>query len=439
LSGQSGENCPVRRGFHFRTRWLLDHTLLMGWRFRPLSARELLVCLAASLGVAVAVGGLIGAGALVATHAWPRLPAIESRAIEISVVFAMLYFLTGGLAGVYVVPLTLRLPGALGSAVRGALFFSAGVISMAAGLRVFTPITGIPVHHGLVPVMIAADGAIVCAIGLVIVRFHQLEAEMRDAYADLRRRERSEGELRELAARAETAALQAQINPHFLFNTLNSITALIELDPARATVAIETLADLFRYTVGAGQRPGVRLDEEWRFLLAYLGLEKMRFGDRLRLEQRLDAACGGIIVPGLLLQPIVENAVLYGIAPFAEGGTIRLQAAVQEDTCTIEVEDRHAGEVARAGQTDAAAAGREKNAERGREGGGIALQNIRRRLELAFPGAHLLEMQRHDAGTRVVLKIALQAGNTTPASESKPLEAVDLLGRQATRRSPASS
>ncbi|MEZ5465898.1 MAG: histidine kinase [Lysobacteraceae bacterium] len=127
-------------------------------------------------------------------------------------------------------------------------------------------------------------------------------------------------------AEAEVRALQARIRPHFLFNSINSIASLVRRDPPTAERALEDLADLFRAALGAGQGDAT-LDEELTLLERYLAVEKLRLGDRLQLDWRLaNDLPRDFAMPRLVLQPLVENAVIHGIARLEAGGVIRIEA-----------------------------------------------------------------------------------------------------------------
>lgn len=152
-----------------------------------------------------------------------------------------------------------------------------------------------------------------------------------------------EAQLQEQAAKAELSALQARINPHFFFNTLNTISALLTEDPAKADEVVQTLADLFRYTFKATHAADVPLDEELQFVDGYLAVEKARFGDRLKVQWAIEPAARAARIPGLLLQPLVENAVGHGIAPLPGGGTVRIGARMEDGGLVIDVEDDGAG------------------------------------------------------------------------------------------------
>lgn len=153
--------------------------------------------------------------------------------------------------------------------------------------------------------------------------------------------ERAAADAQLLAREAQLAALRAQINPHFLFNALHSVGALVTIDPARADQAIECLGDLLRYALGSDNE--VPFAAEWRFTEDYLAFERLRLGDRLRVDSHVDADALAILVPPLLLQPLVENAVRHGIADRPEGGAVRLRATVAHGRLILSVSDDGSG------------------------------------------------------------------------------------------------
>jgi hypothetical protein len=138
--------------------------------------------------------------------------------------------------------------------------------------------------------------------------------------------ETREQEALTLARESELKALKAQINPHFLFNSLNSISALATVDGQRARDMCIKLSDFLRTTLKLGEKQRITLTDELALAKAYLEVEQVRFGARLRVEIDTDADCERCVVPSLLLQPLVENAVKHGIAGLVNGGTIRLEA-----------------------------------------------------------------------------------------------------------------
>lgn len=140
---------------------------------------------------------------------------------------------------------------------------------------------------------------------------------------------RAEAEL--LRSRSELKALRAQLNPHFLFNALHSVHALIAGNPRGAEEALVHLGDLLRYSlrVQDAAEEGVLLADEWEFVRVYLSLEQLRLGDRLRVEAAASDAALAAEVPAFVLQPLVENAIVHGIAPGCHGGDVEIRASVE--------------------------------------------------------------------------------------------------------------
>jgi signal transduction histidine kinase len=159
--------------------------------------------------------------------------------------------------------------------------------------------------------------------------------------ARLREEESRAARAEALRAQAELRALRAQLNPHFLFNTLHTLLALVRRDPAAAEEALEQFGDLLRYALsvqdGAGEE--VTLAQEWEFVGNYLALERLRLGDRLALDARIGAAALPCRVPAFSLQPLVENAIRHGIAPRAGGGRLVITAGVEGGVLALEVRD----------------------------------------------------------------------------------------------------
>ena len=169
-----------------------------------------------------------------------------------------------------------------------------------------------------------------------------------------------------LARDAELKALKAQVNPHFLFNSLNSISALTSIDPSRARDMCVQLGDFLRLTLGLGEKASVRFSEELDLLEKYMAIEKVRFGARLRMQESIQDDSRNCLLPPLLLQPLVENAVKHGIASLPEGGEIRLSAARQNGRLAIVVENSWDPEAPP------------------RRSGGMGLKNVQRRLEARY-------------------------------------------------------
>jgi len=163
-------------------------------------------------------------------------------------------------------------------------------------------------------------------------------------------------------ASARLAELQSRIRPHFLFNALNTALALVRVDPARAEGVLEDLSELFRVAL-ADAGTSVALDEEIALAKAYLAIEQVRFGARLRVEWDVDPAAGAARVPPLVLQPLVENAVRHGVEPAAGGGRVWVRASAKRGQVTVTVSNTVPDEPSNPGH-------------------GMALHNVRERLRL---------------------------------------------------------
>jgi signal transduction histidine kinase len=209
-------------------------------------------------------------------------------------------------------------------------------------------------------------------------------------HRELRETELQEERLRALAAEAELKALKAQINPHFLFNTLNTVAHLIRTDPPRAEKTVEKLAEVFRYALVAVEKDVVPLADELSFIEDYLALEHERFGDRLLVESSVAPDTLQIMVPPLFLQPLVENALRHGQGPQGEA-QLNLETYLNEQSLVISISDRGPG----------------FPTHTTRQGGsGIGLRNVRERLERKYgPGFGLELAQNEPNGAKITITI----------------------------------
>jgi len=189
-----------------------------------------------------------------------------------------------------------------------------------------------------------------------------------------------------LAREAELRALRAQIDPHFLFNSLQSISALTTADPPAARRMCLLLADFLRETLALGARERIPLSSELALVRRFLAVEQVRFGDRLQVD--IDAAgAEACEVPALVLQPLVENAVTHGIAHMVEGGVVRIRAERRVASLVVTVDnpcdaDRPPG-----------------------RGTGLGLRNVRARLESAYGGEAFA--QAEETGGRFIVRVEL--------------------------------
>ena len=176
---------------------------------------------------------------------------------------------------------------------------------------------------------IAVEAIIGAILAVIVGSFYKLKEQVEAAQTQLREKEPA-------TSRAQSMALQAQINPHFFFNTLNAISALIDSDPKAAQRMIGLLAGMFRYTFGSSALQSVPLEEELGFVRDYLAIEQARFSSRLQVELPSETPAG-IRVPGLVLQPLVENAVRHGISQLLDGGTVGVYMGSEDGGLRIAV------------------------------------------------------------------------------------------------------
>ena len=164
-----------------------------------------------------------------------------------------------------------------------------------------------------------------------------------DYYRQSRARELRAARLEARLMEAQLQALQQQLHPHFLFNTLHAISTLVHRDPEKADLMIERLSDLLRITLRKVGVQEVELAQELEYLRAYLDIEQVHFGNRLRIEYRIDVAAMDVLVPTLILQPLVENAIRHGLEPMMRPGTLTIEAQADGDTAWLRIRDDGAG------------------------------------------------------------------------------------------------
>ena len=207
-----------------------------------------------------------------------------------------------------------------------------------------------------------------------------------------------------LAREAELKALKVQINPHFLFNSLNSISALTSIDPSRARDMCVLLGDFLRMTLGLGEKDLVCFSEELELLQKYLAIEKIRFGERLIMHETIQTESKSCLLPPLLLQPLIENAVKHGIAGLPEGGEVRLTSDRQNGRLDIVVENSW--------DPDAPL----------RRSGGLGLRNVGQRLEARYGKDATLRVNTDGPFFQVMLSIRRRARNNHERFGEKTLE-----------------
>ena len=208
-------------------------------------------------------------------------------------------------------------------------------------------------------------------------------------------------------ADARLEALRMQLNPHFLFNTLHAISALVERDPRGVRRMIARLSELLRYTLEGSNRREVSVEQEMGFLQKYLDIMQVRFEGRLDIEIRVDAGVADALVPSLILQPLVENAVKHGVGSRVEGGRIEIYACRDGDRLVLGVRDDGAGLQPREERPD---------------GEGVGLDNVRARLQQLFGEDQSLTLRPAEGGGVIAeielplhTRADLRVGDVAPA------------------------
>lgn len=335
--------------------------------------------LTAAWAILVAGGG-IGPGAIASTFARVSVFAV-CIGMAATLVNALLPWSAseGSPASIVATQLGVTLAGvALGGEVGFALFYAAGLDYQYGEARLLV--------YGLGFVF----GALALSLAFLYDGF-ELRAREGELHAELSRRE---------AVDARLEALQARTNPHFLFNSLNAIAGLVPLDPERAERAIETLSLAMRYALDSTRTPFVSLERELEAAREYLELERLRFGDRLRLELDVEPGLGPAPVPPLSLQPLVENAVRHGIAQREEGGELRVTVAREGARLLLRVDDDGPGPGAST-----------------QKGTGTALRDLRSRLDLLYGDTASLDVESGpEGGCRVDLRVPLSPPARRPGT-----------------------
>ncbi len=265
------------------------------------------------------------------------------------------------------------------------IVYALSIVVLVTGVTLLAmPLLGaIEISSNVRPVSIAVRSTVICAlyliIGTTLARF-RARAVNEALRADAQER---------VALEARFAALQARTNPHFLFNTLNAVASLIAIDAGRAERMLEKLASLFRYALDGAERRSVALGEEIDAVRDYLDIETTRFGERLVAHVDIESGAEAIAIPPMIVQPLVENAIIHGFGGARGKGTVWVSARTVDAEVVVTVEDDGVGP---GGST--------------RSGTGTALSGIRERLALAFGTTARLETgPRAGGGFRAVIHL----------------------------------
>jgi hypothetical protein len=246
-----------------------------------------------------------------------------------------------------------------------------------------------------------ANALLVVGLGLLLYALSVAVNYILIAMLESRAAERQVLRAEVLAREAELRALRAQIDPHFLFNALNSVSALTTADPPAARRMCVMLSDYLRRTVRLGGQDLIRLADEIGLTRQYLDIERVRFGARLEVVIDWDEALGACLVPPLVLQPLVENAVTHGIAQVLDGGTIRLAVTRADGVLTLTIENPCDPDRPRTPQT------------------GFGLQNVRKRLDVHFGHRARLDVKGTPERFTVRLQIPCEPNPAAPGAEHR--------------------
>ena len=208
-------------------------------------------------------------------------------------------------------------------------------------------------------------------------------------YRKLKQKKINELRLEERRVRAELSSLQFNINPHFLFNSISSISELINLDPSSAKKMLQNISGLLRYTLRTSKNEFVKLEEEILMIRKYLEIEKIRFGKRLEYQIDVPETLSNMLIPPLLIQPLVENSIKHGLSNKLEGGVINISAYENiPGRVIITVEDN----------------GESKEGDSKPEGNGIGLSSVKERLRLVYNSDHNFKVEKEN-GFKVIISI----------------------------------
>lgn len=209
-------------------------------------------------------------------------------------------------------------------------------------------------------------------------------------YSDYQERIIKEAELRNLVTQAELKSLKFQINPHFIFNSLNSMSALTVINPEKAKSMILKLADFLRYTLASNEKQTTNLNEELKNIRLYLDIEKIRFEDKFEFKEDIEKECNNVKVPSMILQPLFENAIKHAVYEAMEKVTLNLTAKIKNGFMEVTVENNFEGN------------------ESTKPGTGIGLNNIKNRMELIYNRKDLINITKEKNLFSVTIYIPVQ-------------------------------
>jgi len=204
-------------------------------------------------------------------------------------------------------------------------------------------------------------------------------------YTGFQERMIKESELKTLVTEAELRSLKFQINPHFIFNSLNSMSALTEIDPKRAKSMILKLAEFLRFILATNEKEKNTLKEELKNIKIYLDIERVRFEDKFDYVEEIEEDCWSVEIPSMILQPLFENAIKHAVYETLDNITLSLKAKVENNYLGLILENNY------------------DESSSSRKGAGVGLRNIEERLQLIYREANLMEVKKGNGNFRVSL------------------------------------
>ncbi len=222
----------------------------------------------------------------------------------------------------------------------------------------------------------------------VVVSFYYVIAY----YSELQERSVKESELKNLVTQAELKSLKFQINPHFIFNSLNSMSALTEINPKKAKEMIIKLADFLRYILVTNEREKNKLNEELKNIRLYLDIEKIRFEDKFDYTEQIDDECGKAEIPNMILQPLFENVIKHAVYETLDKVHLTLNCSFDNGYLKIQLQNNF------------------DDSSKPRKGAGVGLKNISDRLYLIYHRNDLMEVKKEKGIFSVILFIPIEEG-----------------------------
>jgi LytS/YehU family sensor histidine kinase len=310
-----------------------------------------------------------------------RISWLESLAVTIPTVFVLSFFCLFPYYSCRALPLgSASIRWATVSHALPAMFFSGIVLAVTHAVLMML--------DRVFPTLRSRFGVLMPALAVMVFLTYLLSTALHYVFQAVERSKQAEV----LSREAQLKALKAQVNPHFLFNSLNSISALTTIDPSRAREMCVRLSDFLRSSLRLGERASITFGEELALAQTYLNVEQIRFGNRLQLVEEVDAVCSRCEVPPLVIQPLIENAIKHGVATLVSGGQVVIGAKLTGDKMRVTIENDF--------DPDAPVTSKS----------GFGIANVRNRLQARYGASAALEADARENRYRVVVSVPYVKG-----------------------------